>query len=75
MGSPDLDTRASCEKVHPGRSLRVCVIAHHSRAAGGQSSAQNMIAALGRAAPQHTYLVTSERGGRLESPQETATNP
>jgi len=41
---------------------RVAVIAHSSRAAGGLSVSRNLIAALGRVAPQHDYLLVVPSG-------------
>ena len=47
-----------------GRPLRIAVLAHGLVRAGGLSVGRNMLAALGRVAPQHRYLVTapSDRG-------------
>lgn len=41
---------------------RIVVLAHALRSAGGLSVGQNMIAALGRVAPRHHYLVTIPSG-------------
>jgi glycosyltransferase involved in cell wall biosynthesis len=53
------------EDIPPTR-LRICVLAHGLRAAGGLSVGTNMVAALGRQAPQHTYLITVPPGPEYE---------
>lgn len=42
--------------------MRIIVAAHGLRSGGGISVGQNIIAALGRLAPQHHYLVTAPAG-------------
>ena len=43
-------------------SLRIAVLAHNLRVAGGLSIGKNVIAALGRVAPEHTYFCTIPEG-------------
>ncbi len=40
------------------KRLRIAVIAHALRAAGGRSVGRNLIAALARVAPRHAYLIS-----------------
>lgn len=42
--------------------MRIVIVAHGLRSGGGISVGQNIIAALGRLAPQHHYLVTVPAG-------------
>ncbi|HUW85219.1 MAG TPA: glycosyltransferase [Phycisphaerae bacterium] len=42
--------------------MRIAVLADALRAAGGLSVGKNMIAAMGRVAPEHTYLLTLPAG-------------
>jgi glycosyltransferase involved in cell wall biosynthesis len=40
------------------KPLRIAVLAHPMRVAGGRSVGLNLLAALGRRAPQHSYFIT-----------------
>lgn len=42
--------------------MRIVIVAHGLRSGGGISVGQNVIAALGRLAPRHQYLVTAPAG-------------
>lgn len=42
--------------------LRVAVLAHTLRVAGGLSVGQNLLAGLSRVAPQHDYLISVPTG-------------
>ena len=44
------------------KPLRIALLAHGMRVAGGLSVGKNLIAALGRVAPQHDYLITIPAG-------------
>ncbi|UCG17514.1 MAG: glycosyltransferase [Phycisphaerales bacterium] len=44
------------------RPLRIAVLAHNLRAAGGLSVGRNLLAALAKAAPRHSYFVTIPTG-------------
>jgi len=44
------------------RPLRIAVLAHGQRVAGGLWAGQSLLAAIGRVAPQHEYLVTITAG-------------
>lgn len=46
--------------------IRIAVVAHALRAAGGLSVGQNILAALGRVAPEHHYFVSIPSGLRYE---------
>jgi glycosyltransferase involved in cell wall biosynthesis len=49
-------------QTRSARNLRIAVIAHPLHAGGGISVGQNMIAALGRVAPENTYFVSIPAG-------------
>jgi glycosyltransferase involved in cell wall biosynthesis len=57
-------TATDCGTGDPGDhdSLRIAVLAHALRAGGGISVGQNLLAALGRVAPQHRYFATIPEG-------------
>ncbi|MCY2930933.1 MAG: hypothetical protein NTV86_15885, partial [Planctomycetota bacterium] len=44
------------------RPLRVAILAHNSRVAGGLSVGKNLLGAIARQAPQHEYIVTYPPG-------------
>lgn len=52
--------------VGAGIALRIAVLGHGLSGTGAVSVGKNLIAALGRVAPQHTYLVTIPAGGGFE---------
>lgn len=58
----DQDISYSAGSQDAPRSLRVCILAHSCRVAGGLSVGRNLTAALGRVAPQHDYMVTIPAG-------------
>lgn len=52
----DMMTNQNIEHCSSSSSLRIAVVAHALRAAGGLSVGLNMVAALQRVAPEHTYF-------------------
>lgn len=50
------------ENDRSNRPLRIAILAHGQRVAGGLSGGRNLLAAIGRVAPQHHYLMTIAAG-------------
>lgn len=55
------------QSENPGRPLRIVLLAHGLRAAGGLSVGRNVIDALSTVAPEHAYLITFPPGMGYEA--------
>jgi len=51
-----------CAVTCPSRMLRIAVLGHNLRAAGGLSVGKNVVSALGRVRPDHHYLLLLPKG-------------